>query len=88
MAIGVGIMPAGRPACENCRFWRVEMEDDEDGEISGCCRRYPPVLDPVWTMHYMSAPDSDGTGCEGTHRAWENPITKSYYWCGEYNGKS
>jgi len=64
--------------CEKCYFWKLD-DDDEEGERTGLCRRYPPVsvLTDSSVAEWDNANPWDG-------RFWSRPRVLETNWCGEF----
>ena len=76
-------------SCESCKYWERDPgkdgKEDECGEFSGTCHRYPPV----------SVLDGEPDGLVGDEGEWlgrpchsfvywAQPVTTNTDWCGEY----
>jgi hypothetical protein len=61
--------------CKNCGYWREFDYDDQFGESSGFCDRFPP-------LHFNGrSGESHDPFC------WRSPLTHERDWCGEHKKK-
>jgi hypothetical protein len=82
------VMPEG---CMSCFFCR-DIVTDEDGDETGTCKRFPPVLSPMSKEQQDDfETDLDGNWSgryEHDIVPWVQPRVYSEAWCGEYRARS
>jgi hypothetical protein len=68
--------------CDKCEFWESldNQRDSHEDDQQGRCRRYPPKLDLSQSKNWMD----DENHVYDDYRFWNQPITESCEWCGEY----
>ena len=85
------MMAENEARCENCRYWhqglrhpRSDQKHNSRSELSGECRRQPPVL--VKPADYAAPPEPARaafmSGATRYSSAW--PPTNASEWCGEH----
>ena len=71
--------------CDGCKFWEYfdAAEEDESAYEDagvGTCRRFPPA----WIGNHQLENNTVQELRVFTPGKWEQPITTTYDWCGEF----
>jgi hypothetical protein len=71
--------------CSNCKFY-LEVDDTDEGN-EGCCRRYPPQLDPnpiMLRIQWLQERVPISMLVNREEKPWDQPDVSADGWCGEW----
>lgn len=66
--------------CKQCEFWKNPIQRDGE-EVQGFCKRYPPVLDPVYTSQI----ENSYIAATYDPNCFAFPLMNEDDWCGEFS---